>query len=253
MSSLYLFHVFIAGHIMSGAIGLVSFWVPVIARKGGAAHRYWGRIFTILMLVTGGFAIGISTMTIIDPGGTHPHLATHPEFRDIELIRCIFGWMMLYLAILTLNLTWYGWLCISNRRAHHRNREWHNLALQALLMVAAVNCVWQGWQIGQPLMLGIAMIGFATVGTNLWFLYKPVLGQNDWLLEHIKALVGAGISVYTAFFAFGAVRTIPELGLNPVLWAVPLTVGIALILYHWRQVGRATQRLSSKAGRLTLS
>ena len=58
------------------------------------------------------------------------------------------------------------------------------------------------------------------------------------LAQHIKCLVGAGISVYTAFFAFGAVRFIPELALQPGLWAVPLIVGLALIIYHQRVVTR---------------
>jgi hypothetical protein len=58
----------------------------------------------------------------------------------------------------------------------------------------------------------------------------------DRIREHIKALVGAGISVYTAFFAFGAVRLLPELALTPGLWAVPLVVGLTLIIYHRRAV-----------------
>ena len=56
---------------------------------------------------------------------------------------------------------------------------------------------------------------------------------------------GAGISVYTAFFAFGAVRFIPELALQPGLWAVPLIVGLTLIIYHQRVV---TRPLRSKLG-----
>ena len=47
--------------------------------------------------------------------------------------------------------------------------------------------------------------------------------------------VGTGISVYTAFFAFGAVRIAPDVALNPILWAVPLLVGLAIIGYHmWK-------------------
>ena len=86
--------------------------------------------------------------------------------------------------------------------------------------------------------MGISMVGFATVATNLWFLYKPQPLPTDRIKEHIKCLVGAGISVYTAFFAFGAVRLIPELALQPGLWAVPLVVGLTLIIYHQRAVTR---------------
>ena len=66
-------------------------------------------------------------------------------------------------------------------------------------------------------------------------------------LAQQKGLVGAGISVYTAFFAFGAVRLMPELALNPVLWSVPLITGLAIILYHWRRIGLQQRRATQTA------
>ena len=227
-----LFHTLVICHIIVGSVGLAAFWVPVIAQKGGLNHQKWGRVFTWSMLITGTIAIGISTCTLIAPA------ETHPKIPDIELVRGIFGWMMQYLAILTINLAWYGWLCVLNKRDRDANREWRNLTLQVLLTVVSVNCFVHGWLINQPLMMGISMIGFATVATNVYYLYKPNPGRADWQYEHIKALVGAGISVYTALFAFGAVRLMPELALNPALWAVPLVTGLSIILYQWRQVSR---------------
>jgi hypothetical protein len=94
------------------------------------------------------------------------------------------------------------------------------------------------------MMMGISMVGFATVATNMWFIYKPNPKPTDRIKEHIKSLVGAGISVYTAFFAFGAVRLVPELALAPGLWAVPLVTGLTLIIYHQRAV---TQRVAGGA------
>jgi hypothetical protein len=125
-----------------------------------------------------------------------------------------------------------------NGRDHLRNRVWHNLVSQVLLTVVSANCFMRGVLAAEPMMMGISMVGFATVATNLWFLYKPHPLPTDRIKEHIKCLVGAGISVYTAFFAFGAVRFIPELALQPGLWAVPLIVGLALIIYHQRVVTR---------------
>ncbi len=241
---LTVFRTFVIVHIAAGATGLLSFWVPVVARKGGLLHRNWGRVFTYAMLVTGTAAIGISTCTILAPVETHPHLEAS---FGAPLIQGIFGWMMLYLATLTLNLAWYGWLCVKNRRAVEKNREWRNLLLQALLLVAATNCAWRGVQLGQPLMMGISIVGFATVGTNVWFLYGPTPGPTAWLREHVKALVGAGISVYTAFFAFGAVRTVPALALHPVLWAIPLSVGLTIILWHWREIARKARPVPAPA------
>lgn len=245
MSIFDLFHLFVAAHIVTGTVGLITFWVPIVAKKGGLWHRRCGRVFTWSMLLTGSAAIAISLCTLSDPMATHPQLVGHAVLGDARLVSAIFGSMMLGLALLTINLAWYGWQCNRNRHNHAANREWRNLALQAATFLAASNCAWQGYLIGQPLMLGMSFVGWATVATNLYFLYKPKVGANDWLKEHIKGLVGAGISVYTAFFAFGAVRTFPALALHPVVWAIPLLVGLTLILYHQRKVAlsRRTQRV----------
>ncbi|MEM8749476.1 MAG: hypothetical protein AAGF28_04200 [Pseudomonadota bacterium] len=225
-----LFYTLVACHIVTGAIGLVVFWVPVATQKGGSRHVRFGRIFTRCMVATGFIAIGISTTTLSAP------LATHQAFTDAALVRGIFGWMMLYLALLTINLAWFGWLAGVNKRDHQKNWEWRNITLQVLVLVAAINCLVQGILIDQVLMIGISFVGFATVATNMRFLLARKPGPKFWLLEHIKALVGAGISVYTAFLAFGAVRLMPSMALSPVLWAIPLVTGIAIIVYNQRKV-----------------
>jgi hypothetical protein len=234
-------------HIVTGGIGIVAFWVPIFGRKGGPAHRRWGAVFAKLMLATGAIAILISLTSLAAP------LETHPKLSDPALVRGIFGWMMLYLAILTINLAWYGLECVQAKRDHARHRQTANMVLQAGLFAAALNCLAQGALIAQPLMLGISMVGFATVATNLHFMLARAPAPQRWLKEHLKGLVGAGISVYTAFFAFGAVRFWPEIALHPGLWAVPLVVGLGIILFHWRDISirtaRATrQRTAAAAG-----
>jgi hypothetical protein len=237
---LLIFHALVATHILAGTTGAITFWVPVLGRKGGVDHRKWGKIFTRAMLITGSLAICMSIMTLIDPMGTHPHLAD--RFDDV-FVRAIFGWLMLHMGILTVNLAWYGWLCVLNRREHLANRTPLNMGLQAAVLIAALNCALQGWLAGQYLMIGLAMVGIATGVTNLVFLLNPKPAPLVWQKEHLKALVGAGISVYTAFFAFGSVRILPELALNPVMWAIPLTTGVLMILYHWRQIGMMRRRV----------
>ena len=247
MSIHHAFEVLIALHITTGAPGLVGFWIPVAARKGSKLHRLSGQIFVTLMLATASFAAIMATMTILEPVATHPKLASHALLGHPEIIRGIFGWMMLFLATLTINLAWYGRACILNRSNHPRNRSPFNIALQVVLTVAALNCAIQGALIGQWMMVGISFVGFATVGTNLWFMLRAKPGPLEWLTEHIKALVGTGISVYTAFLAFGAVRYVPELALSPILWSIPLITGVSLIHYHQRAVTAALRRARQKA------
>ena len=229
---LHLFHTLIAIHIVFGAVGLVSFWVPVIGKKGGKNHRKWGKVFWVTIMVAGSLAICLSLLTLYDPIGTHPHLTDKGE----GFVRGIFGVMMLYLAILTLNLAWYGLETIKNKADHKRNRAGLNFWLQPALILAALGCAVEGILIQQYLMVGMSMIGFATAGTNLYFMYTATPSPKAYLKEHVKAIVGCGISVYTAFFAFGAVRFMPEMALHPGLWSVPLIVGLSIILYHRRKI-----------------
>jgi hypothetical protein len=147
--------------------------------------------------------------------------------------------MMLYLGVLTVNLTLYGWNALLNRRDHKANRRIGNLLLQLVLLLLSANTAIRGVLVEQPLMIGISTIGFATVGTNLWFMLTPRPRPVYALREHVKGLIGTGISVYTAFLAFGAVRFVPELALHPGLWAVPLVTGLATIIWHWAQLNRA--------------
>ena len=220
----------VKAHIATGAVGLLLFWVAVLTRKGGRTHKQWGRIFVYSMLVTGCFAIGMGISTLLDPRGTHPKL------QDTVMVTGIFGWMMVYLAILTISLAWHGLGVVRNKRDHLANRGWFDVFLQILVIVAAVNCAVQGWRDGQPLMMGISIVGMASGLTNLYYTYSVAPAKHAFLLEHVKALVGAGISVYTAFMTFGLVRLMPEHALNPATWAIPLTVGLALIIYHQAQI-----------------
>jgi hypothetical protein len=238
MTILTLFHILIAIHIAFGAVGLVSFWVPVVGKKGAKNHRLWGKVFWTTIMVAGSVAVCLSLLTLYDPIGTHPHLTK----MGAIFVRGIFGIMMLYLAILTLNLAWYGLETIKNKANHDANRKGLNFILQPLLILAALGCAIEGVLIQQYLMVGMSMIGFATAGTNLFFMFTKAPAPKEYLKEHVKAIVGCGISVYTAFFAFGAVRIMPEMALHPGLWSIPLIVGLSIILYHHRKIGLTLKR-----------
>lgn len=234
------FNSLVALHIVSGTIGLITMWVPIVGRKGGETHKRWGRIFAHALLVTGILAIGISLVTLRYP------LETHPFSDDAAMVRGMFGWMMLYLATLTIMLSRYGMWCIQNRRNHKANRHALNLFLQAATFISAANCAWQGYLINQPLMIGISIIGLLASVLNTRFIFQKHPPLNEWLIQHTRGLVGAGISVYTAFFAFGAVNLMPQLAFNPVLWSTPCTLGIGLLLYHQFKVFMQRRRTGQR-------
>ena len=66
---LFLFHALVAAHIVTGSIGAIAFWVPVIGRKGGANHARWGKIFTFAALSIGRHFASPSRVSF--PGTNH--------------------------------------------------------------------------------------------------------------------------------------------------------------------------------------
>jgi hypothetical protein len=222
----WLFEHLVMVHIVVGAFGLAAFWVPVFARKGGVNHRRWGLWFAWAMLINGVLAAGMAACTLIDP------LPTHPKMTDAALVRGVFGWMMLYLGVLTASLAWHSLMVVRNKREHARDKAALHVAVQLATVLTALTCLVIGVRLGQPIMIAMPFIGFASAATNLWYMFKPAPQPGDYVIEHFKAGVGAGISVYTAFLAFGAVRYAPQHALNPIAWSIPCIIGLSIIFWH---------------------
>ena len=228
----WLFHLFLAVHVGAGIVALTSFWGAVATRKGGARHRYWGRVFSASIYVACFQALGMGVLSVIWP------TAMHPQLSDVALYRGLLGWMMIYLGLLTLSMTRYGLQMIANKRRHEANRHWSMVALQVAVLVTGINCFVQGLVLRQPLMILVSIIGFGTTMTYLWHIFRAAPGASDYIPEHLKAMVATGIAAYTAFLSVGLIEMLPHLAFNPIIWAAPSVVGMTLIIYFLRRYSK---------------
>ena len=231
-----LFRLIIVAHVAAGVVALASFWVAVLAAKGSAVHRRWGRVFANAIYAAAGLALTMGGLSVLAP------LANHPQHTDTALYRGLFGWMMIYLALLTISMTRYGLQMIANQRDHDANRHWTMVALQIAVLIACVNCAVHGIILRQPLMIGISLIGFGTTMTYLWYILRPAASPRAWLPEHLKAMVATGISAYTAFLSVGLIEMFPEHAFNPAIWVLPTIVGVGIIIVQLRRVGGLGRR-----------
>jgi hypothetical protein len=225
----WLFELVLAAHVGAGIVALTSFWGAVATLKGGPAHRRWGRVFAGAIYAAGAMAMVMGTLSLFWP------LAMHPGLTDEALYRGLFGWMMLYLALLTMSMTRYGLKMVANKRDHPANRHWTMVALQILVLAAAINCAWHGVMLAQPLMIAVSIIGFGTTLTYLWYMFRPAPGRSDYIPEHLKAMVATGIAAYTAFLSVGLIEMFPEHAFNPLIWAVPTVIGVGIIAWYLRR------------------
>lgn len=210
-------------HVMAGAVGLISFWIPIATHKGGPSHRRWGRIGARALMIAGALAVAMALLSLYGPEKRLPMI------RDRALFNGLFGWMMLYLGLLTISFADYGLSTARLRQQRLRLRAARHQLLFVAVAAAAIKCAVYGGSIGQPLMVLVAAIGLIAIATQLTHIWRRSVDHRAYVAEHFRALIGMGISAYTAFLSVGLIRLVPDHVFNPVIWAIPSIVGVSLI------------------------
>ncbi|WP_295525030.1 hypothetical protein [Novosphingobium sp. Chol11] len=226
-----LFESIVVLHVICGTVGLVSFWVPIAVVKGGASHRSWGQIAARAFMAAGVLAIAMALLSLFGPEQRLPMI------KDRVLFRGLFGWMMLYLGMLTLSFADYGLSVVRHRSRREALRRPRHQLVFAAVTVSALNCGVYGLWTGQPLMALVALIGLIATATQLFYIWRARPPRGGHVAEHFRSLLGMGISAYTAFLSVGLIRLVPDHVFNPVIWAIPSIIGVALIA--WFTFGRA--------------
>jgi hypothetical protein len=224
--TMHLFEFIVVLHVLAGTTGLISFWVPIAARKGSNRHRAWGRVACRAFMGAGFLAIAMALLSLFGPEQRLPMI------KDRVLFNGLFGWMMLYLGMLTIGFAHYGQAVVRHRADRLALRRWPHQLVFALVIVLALNCGIYGLRTGQPLMALVALVGLVAVATQMAYVWRPRVVPGSHVPEHFRSLLGMGISAYTAFLSVGMIRLVPDHVFNPLVWAVPSIVGVGLIIRY---------------------
>jgi hypothetical protein len=205
---------------------LTAFWGPILTKKGAQPHRKWGRAACYGFIGAGTLAIAMALLSLYGPEHRHP------EVTDRRLFDGLFGWMMLYLGTLTIGFVDYGLGVVTHSRDRRGLRALRHQAVIAAVIMSGAWCGYYGWLVGHPLMMLVAFIGIVAMLIQERFIWRgddPPRGTH--VGEHFRALIGMGISAYTAFLSVGLIRLVPEHVFNPAIWAGPSVIGVGLILH----------------------
>lgn len=190
-------------HIAAGFTGFFVAPVALLVRKGGEAHRFWGRVFLWAMVVAGTTAI----------------LAASLKGLTFLLLTGLFS---LYLAQ-------FGYRSVAHKGMGQGQKpgmyDWTSVLLGLVLFAGTL--AYGLWH--RPLNLAMAVFG----GIGLLTALRQLQGlrrtgpwpAGQWLRNHIAGFVGAYIAAVSAFSAT-SLRFIP-FPLNflwPTLVLVPLLV-----------------------------
>lgn len=221
-----LFTILIALHVITGLTGLIAFWVPIATKKGAGRHRQGGKWACYGFMGAGALAVAMALLTLYAPE------KRHPEITDRELFEGLFVWMMLYLGILTIGFADYGLNVVKHARSRETLRKPRTQIVIAAVVASGLYCGYYGASIGDALMMALCVLGVVAMAIQQLFIWRrEAPSPKAYVGEHFRALIGMGISAYTAFMSVGLIRWVPEHVFNPLVWAGPSIVGVSLIIY----------------------
>lgn len=221
-------------HIAAGAIALIVFWVPAIAKKGGRTHIRAGWVYVACMSIVVVSAFLMSGLVFSAPlavRGIQQPLSAG-EMAGFLREQRIFASFLGFLAGITLASGWMGIGATRTKREPERLRTAFLMALNAGLIATGVAILVFGLRNRVWPLVGLSPLGPALGSGNLFYILRKPATKMDWWYKHLGSMIGTGIAAYTAFLVFGGRRVIPALAGNAgstVFWVLPTIIGGAAI------------------------
>ncbi|MGH7358748.1 MAG: hypothetical protein ACREJR_08040 [Candidatus Rokuibacteriota bacterium] len=241
-----LYRVLLLFHVAAGFTGLVAFWIPAFAPKGGRVHVRAGRVFMICAFVVAGTALAIALLTLASPFGTHPEARPDDPARlgaalsQLRFLEAFLG----YLAIVTFATVWHGVRVMRSRREGTSIRTRFHTAVGVVTVLAGAGVLVMGLTFDQEarwVLLALSPIGFIVGSGMLRYARGERKEPMAHWYEHLGSMLGGGIAFHTAFAVFGIQRFI-DFDLSGIVcllpWVLPTIVGtiaITILTRHYRK------------------
>jgi len=228
----------LAAHISAGAVALVSFWIPVFAKKGSPWHVRAGMLYARCMLLVAWSALALCAVTAIDPLGVRGLAAVSPDrAAAIASQSREFAAFLGFLGLATLSGIRTGLNAVRSRHDAARRPTRADLALNFAVPASAVAMLIVGIVHRNPLFLGLSL---TVLVLRLMRVRRSKTTRFSWMYQHLSAMLGTGIGAYTAFFVFGGRRLFSAYlpgGWELLPWFLPTVIGvpaISLTIRHYR-------------------
>ncbi len=225
------------GHIVVAFAGVAAFWVPVLARTGGELHRFFGKVFAGCAYLVNGSALIITALRLGQMLAGRVRIADDPEAGGLTVF-------LGYLAIVTLACIRHAIRVVETRDDPSAPRTPFQVVLATATMLGSLVIALTAllfWSRLSVLFLLFSPVGLLLGGHMLRTMARPSAPPKAWVLEHMGAMMGAGIAFHTAFAVFGLGRLF---GLAPqgtwwfLPWIVPAAIGAPIMILWIRAYKR---------------
>ena len=180
-------------HIIAGVVALAAMAVPLVARKGGRAHRRAGWVFVIAMTGVSitAIALAIDRFTLAD--------AQHPNAHAI-------GLFLLYVATLTAAGVSSGVRALRFKARTTPHRHAWDLGISAANVAMGLATLVYGIIEHRMLFIAFSFVGLATGTGQLRYWLRAPTTRFHWWFAHMSGMLASCIAALTALVVVNAAR-----------------------------------------------
>jgi hypothetical protein len=233
-------------HVVTGFVGLATFWIPVCTRKGGISHKRFGAVYAYCAYVVTLSAVTAAIGRVITYRSQGITIADQPALYG-------FAFLLGYLGIATFAAVRQSMRVVQTR--HHPEQLYtpFHLTLAWLSLGGSIGVIvfaFAAWSEVSAILLALSPIGLFTGLRMRRLMHNPGVEHMGWFYSHMGSMLGGGIAFHTAFAVFGAQRLwdyslTGAFGFLP--WVLPTLVGIPGIVLGTRHYKRKFDRGSARA------
>jgi uncharacterized membrane protein len=201
-------------HIVAGGAALASFWIPMVAAKGGRLHRYAGWIFVVGMTIVSATSLVLAGARLLQGNG-----------GASTLVALFLG----YLGVVTGEGTYKAIRVLRTKDRKGRTDNPLDLAFAGVVAAFGVPTVILGMTHGSGLVVAFGIVGVIGGLASLRYWWTAPREPMHWWYEHMGATAGTSIAAITAFLVQNAGRVCPN-HWALVAWLAPSLVGVPLLI-----------------------
>ena len=183
-----LFNIMIWAHVATGFTGLVAFWVPVFARKGGTLHTRAGTVYARCAYVVTLSAVVACVWRGVSYMAAGIGLTEQPQLYGFALF-------LGYLGVSTFAAVRQSIRAVQTRRAPETLRTPFHEGLAYASMVGSVAVITFAlafWSEASPILLALSPIGIFTGRRMLNLMHNPGSEHMGWFYSHMGSMLGGG-------------------------------------------------------------
>lgn len=208
-------------HASTGAVGLLTMLVALIAAKGTRAHRRIGGVFAVAMALTSVTGLLVALSWIVVPSAVRS-LPTDPTLAAYAVMRLHnAGLFFAVLSLVTGHAVLFGVLA---SRERDRDPTTHPLArvVSVALAITALFAL-AGLRHGFDAFLAFGgTLGLVNAIRSL----RPERTRTPWLRIHVQAMLGACTAATTAFVVQTSAHVSSNTWVGALAWTVPVALGV---------------------------